>query len=297
MEPCPITLHLLEQLMRGEIAERESRRLISHLDQDCPRCGELFSRLDPGFQAALIHYCLARSRGNGLQPSPEVKERIRQSLALNFSRSPHPDSPAEAAVASLSSPRRWALPLAASLVLALGLTGVLIWKQKPALIPIEKGPSSIKEAGISLEFLVMNKTGSLEQPVEVSRGVNRAVCRPDSSLLFRYRLEQPARVYLVRVAERGEGQLIYPPPGASAEHHLAGIYDAGEGDQIFAYSLANLSGLQTLCAVAASETAPPPPQLVEQISRQIQQRQKQMDFSRYRDHGIDCFQIKVEPLP
>jgi hypothetical protein len=123
--------------------------------------------------------------------------------------------------------------------------------------------------------------------------VNLASYGPGSSLLFRYGLEHPGWMYLVRVGADGRSEVIFPAPGEESEQE-PGVYDAAEHDRLLAYPLKDLDQLQTFCALTYAAKPAGREAVAGQAERELERNRKQMIYTRLRKSSIDCFQIKVE---
>jgi hypothetical protein len=283
---CPFTPEFLDRLLRGDLAEDQRRAAREHLGGDCPDCDEFFAGLDDATRELLAGSHLARKgRRDGSSPALSAEDRDRIFAAVEGNL---------AAAAAVIRPRfrtRRGLALAAGLILAVSLAflGSRLWP-KPG--PTVKGADDVKGSGINLQFLVLEPGPDPEKP-QIKRGINQASVSPSARLLFRYRLEHPGWVYIVRVDAAGQGELIYPPAREESEQP-AGIYDAAVGDQLYDYPLHGLDRLQTFCALTYAARPDRRPSVFQGAVAEIERNRKQLGFNRLRTETMDCFEIKVE---
>jgi hypothetical protein len=285
MAPCPFNPETLERLLRGELPPEQRRAVLDHLAGDCPDCEDFFAGLGDATGELLAKFYLARADGaddeSAVLPA-EARARIFAAVEAEFA------APAAVRPRFTRASRR-VFALAAGLVLAVSLSlGAYHLLQKPG--PTVKGPEIAIDGPVFLQFLVIKAAPEGSEPVIV-RGVNHAVYSERDRVMFRFRIDQPAYVHIVRVGPEGKPEVIFPASANALALNPPGVYDANQDDQLMVYPLKDLDGLQNFCAAAGAWRTSE--QIVANLTAIIQDQHRDQP-SRVRNPGIDCFQIKVE---
>jgi hypothetical protein len=155
-----------------------------------------------------------------------------------------------------------------------------------------KGDPASGAGSIVLQFLVVDPSAPGEEPT-IARGINHEQCRTGQVLMFRYQLERPGRVHLVRVGSDGAGEVISPAGESGKTLQEPGVYDVYQDGDVLAVPLAKHSGVQNFCAVVMEDGPSPEAALLRAI-REISQGAEPGGLGRVRKNWIDCFQIEVK---
>lgn len=294
MTDCPLTTELLERLIRGEAKDDERESLAGHLAGPCPECDRFFAGMDGLTREILVKACLARKITQGDDPTltEKEKEEIFEAVARDLpfiDGAPNQDN----LYALKSRPLRWAL-LAAAMVMACTATFWVISSLNDPTGLTSKDGSPVKGSGIILQFLAANKTQDKEAIPRIERGRNQASYGADASLLFRFELETPSWVYLVRLGRDGKDELISPAAGEKAVEMGPGVYDVSRGDKIMVYPLSGLQDIQTFCALALPAEPSRAGEALQKARTEVEKDRNRFISGRLRKPWIDCFQIKVE---
>ena len=182
------------------------------------------------------------------------------------------------------------MALAAGLVIAVGLVVFFNRPPTPSGPTVKDGTTIDQNPTIALQFAVATGAKGPDGKPAVDRGVNHAAYPNSCWLLFRYTVDQPAWVYLVRVAPDKKTELIYPADKTDMTQKSPGVYDVNKGPDRLKYPLGGLGGRQNFCAVTVKEEAADLKPVLESATRAAEQPPPDSK----RQENVDCIEIKVE---
>ncbi len=281
----------LARLALGEVTAAERRAWAEHLGGGCGQCERLMATLDREHEELVMGLYLERSSedlGELGRLSSDDKSRMFEALESELGA-----DQAEVAVDGAGWSGRRALALAAGLLLALTISFVALL-ESPGPGPIVKGDVEILGGPVFLQFLALSASDEPGASLRARRGVNRGAYSRSDRLMFRYQVDHPAWVYLVRVGPGGEAEYLYPLEDDFAQIRRAGFHDANRGAQVLLYPLSDLSGLQTFCALALPESHDGREAAMEMAQEFLLLADRQDNLSRIRTDFMDCFQVKVD---
>jgi hypothetical protein len=219
VDRCPIgTRERLADLLAGKLPAAERRRLAAHLDDACPTCLDLLEEMD-------AEALLTAAVGPAAEMSPEETDRVfAAAIAPSLSDRPADAGPPRRGSAWLRPSRGVPLAAAAALLLA-SLVGIALWAPDGGRTADYTG---IKAAGdqrprppVALRaFAGARRDG---RPRVGRRLLDGDAVQPDEAILLRYRLAEPAFVYLLAAGPGLDTPLVHAGElrQAAGEHELS----------------------------------------------------------------------------
>jgi len=293
MNDCPVKQGLIERILRGAASEEERSQASAHNRSACSECADTILGLPDDLEKNLVQQLL--SEQNGVAPlTEEERDGIFASVApvdeCISLEAPVPPSPGAGGRDTIRFLKR------AGLVALLILAPVIALSfLKPELWTGVKDGAAVSRGGVFLQFLVFSESGTPDGTPSVARGDNNGKYSGDSSLLFRFQLDGPAWLYIVRIDGHGGGELIFPDGDNGPIEH-PGFYDATAEGALLVYPLSGLAASQTFCAVAypSSLQRPGAAAAMKRALKELDRRRGRPDRTRLRHDWIDCFQIEVK---
>ena len=186
MIDCPIrNIESLKNLLAGKLSPVDRKRFRDHLEQPCDRCLELFSILEPG-------EIMEWASSPATELSSDEADRIYQKALDSV--------PAVSLKRSIWSERRFLLIPATAVLVFATITGLFFYIKnietpEPGSYVGIKGNEERNDIKAELIAVVGN---SREGRPKVDRRLTQnEFIGPDEVLLFRYRLNRDAFVYLI----------------------------------------------------------------------------------------------------
>jgi hypothetical protein len=291
MGDCPLKNGAIERALGGAADDLELGQVKEHLTNPCPECEGALLGLPADRERLLIKFLYAPEAATPL--TGEEKDDIFNPVSRFCSPEKKPAAPPHPRA---SGGRRWsrAFAIAAMAVLVAGVSLIARHFCYPGLYDGVKDGAIISEGGVFLQFLVLTDSNKPDKTPAVVRGDNNGKYASGSSLLFRFQLNSPAWLYLVRSGGRGDSEVIFPV-GDYGPINQPGFYDATSGGELLVYPLAGLAGSHTFCAVAypSSYKRHGGKAASDRALKEIEGHRVVPGGKRLRHDWIDCFRIEV----
>jgi hypothetical protein len=290
MDNCPIKQGFLERILKGE-ASREERMMVKiHLKSPCSECADTVLGLPAELEKSLILGLLDPPNRMASLTEQEKEDIFRSATSKHDSSTCGVPFPMSGRRGSGKGARF--LALAAVILFAIiVLPAAMKLMRSGYWNGVKQGPAAAR-GGVFLQFLVITESDKPDKAPTIVRGDNNGRYSEAASLLFRFQLDSPAWLYLVRCGG-GDCEVIFPEEDDGPVEQ-AGFYDAVAGGEILVYPLAHLTGVQTFCAAAypPSRKSPGAEFSQKRVLQEISRRGTRFE-NRLRHEWIDCFQIEV----